>query len=139
MRLPSLAKDRDFAGCCLQQAFQNFNGRGLSGAVGAEQAETFPGMDVKVQPAHSFDFAIVGLAQVAAFDNGRHWSILLKAAESFLCELCVLCAYTFLPFCGKMAPLEIQSNSHATGALRLHLNALPLSTVCVSPEFHSEL
>ncbi len=55
-----------------QQSFENFDGRGLAGAVRTQQAETLAGLDGQVETAHGFDFAVVGLAQTAALDGNLH-------------------------------------------------------------------
>ena len=69
---PGVAQDRYLAGSRFQQAFQNFDCGGLPCSVGAEQAEAFAGLDLEVEPAHGLEFAIVGLAQIAAMDGYGH-------------------------------------------------------------------
>ena len=51
----SHAEDFDVAGRSLGEALDDLDGRGLAGAVGAEQAETLAGLDRQVQAAHGFD------------------------------------------------------------------------------------
>ena len=67
-----MTQDRHFAGSGCEQAFQNFDRRGLPRAVRPEQAEAFAGLDLEVQPTHSLDFAVISLAQIAALDGGGH-------------------------------------------------------------------
>src|SRR5580698_5007520 len=59
--LPVAAENCNFAGCGIEQAFQNFDGRGLAGTVRAEQTETFASLDFEIQAADRFDFTVVGL------------------------------------------------------------------------------
>jgi hypothetical protein len=63
----------------LQEAFKDLDGGGFTRAIGAEQAEAFARCDGESQAANGFDFAIVGLAQITAFDGGRHPGILAQA------------------------------------------------------------
>ena len=76
--LPGLAQDRDLPRGRRQQAFQNFNGRGLPRAIRSQQAEALPGLDFKIQPANGFHLAIVSLAQVAALNRDGHGAILTE-------------------------------------------------------------
>ena len=73
---PGVAENRDLARSRLQQPFQDFDGRGLPCPVRTEQTEALSGLNFKVQPAHGLDFAVVGLAQVAALNGYRHSVIL---------------------------------------------------------------
>ena len=82
IRFPRLPENRDFAGSWFEQAFENLDGRRLPGAVGAEQAKTFSRLNFQIQPAHGFDFAVVGLAQVTALDGGGHEGILLDTRQT---------------------------------------------------------
>src|SRR5947208_7333083 len=58
-------------------------------------------MDFKVQPAYRFDFAIVGLSQVATLNHGRHDPILADSQRlwtepfflTFADFVCVLCRF----------------------------------------------
>ena len=74
--LPGMAENCGLPGGGFEQAFQDFDGRGLPRTVRTEQAETFAGGDFEVQAADGFDFPVVGLAQIAALDGGRHGEIL---------------------------------------------------------------
>ena len=56
--------------------FKNFDGRGLPCSVRAQEAEALSALNFQTQPADSFDFAVVGLAQVAALNGSRHSKIL---------------------------------------------------------------
>src|SRR3989442_9298262 len=62
----------------LEQALQDFDGGGLPCTVWPEQAETFPGFDLEVQPANGLDLAVVSLPQVAALDGRGHAMILTE-------------------------------------------------------------
>jgi hypothetical protein len=75
-----VAENRDLARCRLQQALEDFDGRGLPGPVRAEQTEAFSGLNLEIQPAHRFDFAVVGLAQIATLDSDGHLEILMDGA-----------------------------------------------------------
>ena len=44
---------------------------------GPSRPKHSPALDFEVQAAHGLNFAVVGLAQVAALDGGGHWVILL--------------------------------------------------------------
>ena len=72
MRLPGPAENFDLARGRLQQAFQNLDGRGLSGAVRAEQAEALAGIDGEVETADGFDLAFISLTQPATLDGNGH-------------------------------------------------------------------
>ena len=76
MGFPRLPENCNLAGSCLEQAFENLNSGGLPCTVWAEQPETLTGVNLQIQPANSFDSAVVGLAQVTASDHGRHSLIL---------------------------------------------------------------
>ena len=73
--VPGVAEDADFAGGGREQAFEDFDGRGLPCSVRAEQAEAFAGFDAQTEAADGFDFAVVGLAQVGALDRRPHVQI----------------------------------------------------------------
>ena len=70
--VPGAAEDADLAGSGFEQAFENFDGGGFAGAVGAEQAEAFAFVDLQIEAAQGFDFGVVGLAQAAALDGDAH-------------------------------------------------------------------
>jgi hypothetical protein len=53
-----------------------WDGRRLPCPVRPKQAKAFAGLDFEVQAAHGFEFAVVGLAQIAAVDGYGHWEIL---------------------------------------------------------------
>ena len=82
MRLPCPAEDFDFAGRRLQQAFENFDGGGLPGAIRAQQAETLARIDGQVESAHGLDFAVIGLAQTTACNGNRHLTMINAEAEN---------------------------------------------------------
>jgi hypothetical protein len=69
---PGVAENRNLAGCRLQQSLKNFDCRGLPCSVGAEESEALAGLNLEVQPAHGFELAVVGLAQVATLDSNGH-------------------------------------------------------------------
>ncbi len=52
-----------------EKSFEDFDGCSLAGAVRAEQAEALSALDLEVEPAHGFHFAVVGLAQVTALNG----------------------------------------------------------------------
>src|SRR5215471_14906949 len=79
--LPGVAENRNLTRGRLQQAFEDFDGRGLPCSVGTEQSEAFALLNLKVQPTHRFDFAVVGLAEIAALDGGGHGEILTDRAD----------------------------------------------------------
>ena len=68
--VPPAAEDAHFAGSGLEQAFKDFDGRGLAGAVGAEQAEALAFANLEVEATQGFDLGVVSLAQAAALDGG---------------------------------------------------------------------
>ena len=72
MAWPRHAKDFDFARSRRQQAFENFDGGGLAGAIRPEQTEALAGQDVEVQSADRLDLSVVGLLQIAAADGNFH-------------------------------------------------------------------
>ena len=53
------AANADVAAVWMAQAFENFDGRGLAGAIGAEQAEYFSFFDAEADAAHRVDVAVV--------------------------------------------------------------------------------
>src|SRR5258706_5400588 len=61
------------------QSFQDFNGSGLSGAVGAEQAEDFALRDVEIDPAHGLEIS-VGFTESFHMNGGAHYQ-----AATFTC------------------------------------------------------
>ena len=69
---PVVAENVDLAGSGIEQAFEDFDGGRFARAIGSEQAEAFAGLDLEVEAADGFHFAVVGLAQVAALDGGGH-------------------------------------------------------------------
>jgi len=73
---PGVSQNRYLAGGWLEKSFENFDGRSLPCSVGTEQAKTFAGLDFKIEPAHGFDFAVIGLAEIAALDGYGHVQIL---------------------------------------------------------------
>ncbi len=64
-----------------EQAFKNFDSGRFPSPVWTEQTKTFSGVNLQIQPANSFDFAVVGLAQIAALDHGWHEGIVKEAAR----------------------------------------------------------
>ena len=71
-----MTKNRNFTGRRLQQSFEDFNGRGLPGTIGAKQAEAFSSFNFEVQAADRFYFSVVGLAQVMTLNGNWHREIL---------------------------------------------------------------
>ncbi len=53
------AANADGAAVGTAQALEDFDGGGLAGAVGAEQAEDFALVDAKANAAHGLDVAVV--------------------------------------------------------------------------------
>src|SRR3984893_7174613 len=49
----------DVTAVWIAQTFENFDSRGLAGAVGAEQAEYFPFFDAEADAAHGLHVAVV--------------------------------------------------------------------------------
>src|SRR6185437_16136708 len=72
--LPAQAEDFDFAGSGFEESLGDFEGGGLAGAVGAEQAEAFAALDVEIEAADRFDGRLAGegLGQVATADGRGH-------------------------------------------------------------------
>src|SRR4029077_6864715 len=68
--VPVHAQDFDVARVGQREAFENFDGRGLAGAVRAQQAEALAGRDGEVEPVHGRECA-VALDEPAAADRGR--------------------------------------------------------------------
>jgi len=52
------AEDGDVAAGSGPEAFQNFYGRGLAGAIGPEQAKDFPRLDGEVDSLHGVDVTV---------------------------------------------------------------------------------
>ena len=73
--VPSVAKDANFAGGRCEQAFEDFDGRGLPCSVRTEESEALASVDLQAEAADGFNFAIVGLAQVSALDWRSHVQI----------------------------------------------------------------
>ncbi len=71
-----MAEDRNLALGRIEQAFEDFDGRGLACSVWAQQPKAFARLNCEIQPAHGFDFAVVGFAQVTALDGDHHVGIL---------------------------------------------------------------
>src|SRR5207253_2155723 len=68
-----VAEDFDFAAGARPETFEDLDGSGFAGAVGAEQAEDLAGSDLEVNTADGVDVA-VGFAQAAHGDYGSvHW------------------------------------------------------------------
>ena len=67
--LPVASQDGDFPGRGFEQAFKDFYGGRLAGAVRPEQAEALSSLDFEVQTPDGFHFTVIGLAQVAALDG----------------------------------------------------------------------
>ena len=59
-----------------EQPFKDLDGGGLACSIRSEKTKAFPALDFEAQPAKGFDFAVIGLAQVAALDGSRHAKIL---------------------------------------------------------------
>ena len=68
--LPGLAKDVDFARVAFEEAFTDFDGGGLAGAVRPDEAEAFLCPHLQVEAVHG-DHAAIRLAQVANGQDGR--------------------------------------------------------------------
>ena len=60
----------DRAAVGLTQAFQNFDGRGLSRAVGPQQAKDFAGLDFKGDSPQGLEVAIALAQAFHAHDRG---------------------------------------------------------------------
>src|SRR5229473_5066933 len=82
MRFPRLPENTDLSGSGFEQTFQNFDGGGFSRSVRPQQAETFSRPNLQIQSTDRLNFAVIGLAEVAALDHGRHEGILLDARVS---------------------------------------------------------
>ena len=66
------AKDGHFSGGRLEKAFENFNRCGLPCPVRSKQAKTFASFNAQVEPANSFNLAIVSFAKIAALNGYSH-------------------------------------------------------------------
>ena len=68
---PAPAEHFDLAGGRLQQSFEDLDGGGLAGAVGAEQAEALAGLDGQIESANRLDgrAARVVLDELGAADG----------------------------------------------------------------------
>ena len=73
--VPSVAKNAHFSSGRGEQAFEDFDGRGLPCSVRTEESEALASVDLQAQAAYGFNFAIVGLAQVSALDWRAHVQI----------------------------------------------------------------
>src|SRR6266699_4630380 len=71
LTLPGAAEDANFARGGLEQALEDFDSSGLAGAVRSEQHEAFAFANLEFDPAQRFHLAVVGLAEVTAFDRQR--------------------------------------------------------------------
>src|SRR5438128_4779021 len=69
---PGLSDNLDLAGSRRKQPLQNFDGGRLPGAVWAEQAKTFAGLDLQIESAYGLDLSLVGLAQIATANHQIH-------------------------------------------------------------------
>src|SRR5262249_1163618 len=71
---PAAAEDLDLTGSRRQQALDDFDGRGLAGAVGPEQAEALPFVNQQIKTADRLDrrSAVVALYHVGAPHPPRH-------------------------------------------------------------------
>ena len=78
MALPGLPENGHVASGRLEQAFQNLDGRGFSRAIRTKQSEALAGMNLEIQPAHGFDFAVIDFTEIAALNGDRHGSIVAK-------------------------------------------------------------
>ncbi len=78
MGTPGLTENCDLARGGREQTLEDFDGGGLPCAVRTEQPEAFAGSDGQRQASHRFDLAVVGFAQLSAFDGGRHRGILAE-------------------------------------------------------------
>jgi hypothetical protein len=67
-----MPQNRDFPRSRLQQTLKDFDGRGLPRPVRPEQTEALAGLNLKIQPAHGLNLAVVSLAQIATSDGYRH-------------------------------------------------------------------
>ena len=67
---PLHAEDLDGAGVGREEPFADFDGRGLSGAVGAEETEALAGADLEVERVDGDDVG-VGLTETA--NREREW------------------------------------------------------------------
>ena len=70
MRLPVHAQHLDLARIGWRQPFADFDGGGLAGAVGTQQAETLARPHVQIEAVDG-DHVFVRLAQVADTQGGR--------------------------------------------------------------------
>src|SRR5262249_50032725 len=75
---PRTAENLDFTGRRRKQAFQDLDRRGLSCTIRPEQAKALPALDLQAESANGFDFAVVGLTQIATLDGKSHCVILAQ-------------------------------------------------------------
>jgi hypothetical protein len=71
-----VTKNRDLTRSGLKQSFKDFYRGGLPCPIRAQKAETFSNLNFQAQPAHGFDFTVIGFAQVATLNGSRHATIL---------------------------------------------------------------
>jgi hypothetical protein len=134
--LPVAPENRDLTRGGIEQAFKNFNRRGLAGTVRTEQAETFARLNLEIEPADGFNFAVVGLAQIATLNGGRHlrhfsreWDVAPEIVDNLLSR-----------DLGLESSLSAGTSFHASAATRVHLTAFLLNARVsfARYEYHSD-
>jgi hypothetical protein len=71
-----VTKNRNLTGGGIEQPFKDFDRGGLPCPIRAQEPEALPGLNLQTESANGFDFSVIGLAQVAAFNGSGHAKIL---------------------------------------------------------------